>query len=93
LTFRHSSRKLPLNDSSLDNPFVDPNFYAKGGKQNIRNHWNDRAAEAVGSSVEAQAAWLAEALTTATSNKDKQEIKTAQKAIGAGKSSGNTTGK
>jgi RHS repeat-associated protein len=67
---------------------IDPNIYAKGGKQNIRNEWNDAAVREVGNNVAAQIKWLQEAYKKATDSKVKQKIKEAQKAIGGRKSSG-----
>jgi hypothetical protein len=67
---------------------IDPNIYAKGGKQNIRNEWNDAAVREVGNNVAAQIKWLQEAYKNANDSKVKQKIKEAQKAIGGRKSSG-----
>lgn len=61
---------------------------AKGGKQNIRNHWNDAAVAAVGGGVAAQIQWLADRYKETTDSQVKQAIKTAQKAIGGRRSSG-----
>jgi RHS repeat-associated protein len=68
-------------------PIVGPNSFAKGGKQNWENEWNDRAREAAGNSIEAQREWLKEAYKNADAAV-RQKIKQAQKAIGGRRSSG-----
>jgi len=68
-------------------PLVGPNSFAKGGKQNWENEWNDRAREAAGNSIEAQREWLKEAYKNADAAV-RQKIKQAQKAIGGRRSSG-----
>jgi RHS repeat-associated protein len=73
---------------TLPAPKTDPNIYAKGGKQNIKNEWNEEAVREVGNDIEKQIQWLEEQYKNATDTKVKEKIKTAQKAIGGRKSSG-----
>jgi hypothetical protein len=69
-------------------PITDPHIYAKGGKQNIKNEWNEAAVREVGNDVAKQIQWLEEQYKNETDPQVQQKIKTAQKAIGGRKSSG-----
>ena len=60
---------------------------AKGGKQNIKNEWNAKAAAAVGGGVAAQAEYLKAAKANPENAGSIQKINTALKAIGAKRNS------
>ena len=76
-------------------PPVTPNAFAKGGKQNVSNEWNEKAVAEVGNDVQAQADWLKKEYDNAirdfgkkAGNEIRQKIKQAQKAIDKRKNSG-----